>query len=145
MDWITDMPTLTQIRARCDDFLTSRWAALVAAQEAYFQTHGRYWQGLATHDLPPDHTTAAALDTVADRLATHPTDQSETWLDFLPALQGVSIPAALAIDVYEATQGHGFVATLYVRFNGTAHSRTQAIGPLASDYNRPWAAVGTDA
>lgn len=133
------MPTLAQIRTRCDNFLAPRWQALLDAQESYRLAHDRYWQGLVTHSALPNHTTASANDVQADALARHPTDQAESWLDFFPLLDGVNVPAALVVDVYEDAQGHGFVATLYVRFNGTVYRRVQAAGHRAAEYAAAWA------
>lgn len=133
------MPTLNQVRTRCDDFLSQRWPGFLAAQESFLALHGRYWQGLITHSIPPNHTTSATNDVLPDLLARRPTDQSETWEDFLPSLIGVSHPVALVVDVYEVAAGHGFAASLFVRYNGNMYRRVQAHGPLSGEYNRPWA------
>ena len=122
------MPTLNQARTRANDWLTARWPALVNRQEAFFLAHGRYWQGLITHLVPPNHTSDSYGDSIADRLAIKPSDEAENWIDAFPALEGVNFPAALQIDVYEAPEGHGWVATIWVRFNGTIYSRSQNVG-----------------
>lgn len=132
------MPTLNQARQRCDDFLAPRWQELLDVQATYFAQHGRYWQGLITHTAPPNHTTSTTSDAPGDRLQSRPTDQTERWADFLPAFVGLSIPAALIVDVYEIAAGHGFVVTLLVRYNGNTYRRVHATGPLASAYTKAW-------
>lgn len=123
------MATLAQLRTRVDDWLAARWPTVLARQDAFFTNRGRYWQGLITHTVIPAHTTAVDADVVADRLAMHPTDQAQSWLDVLAELSGIVFPAALVMDVYDGPQGKGYVATIFVRHNGTLYSRSQNVGP----------------
>lgn len=123
------MATLTQLRSRVDNWLAGYWPAVQARQTAYLASHGHYWQGLATTTIVPNHLTAGFVDSVADRLASKPTDQVETWLNFLAELDGVALPAQLTVDVYEAAEGHGYVATVTAQYNGVTYSRSQNVGP----------------
>lgn len=123
------MATLAQLRTRVDDWLAARWPTVLARQDTFFANRGRYWQGLITHTVVPAHTTAADADTVADRLSFKPTDQAQSWLDVLAELSGIAFPAALAVDVYDGTQGKGYVATIFVRYNGTIYTRSKNVGP----------------
>lgn len=123
------MPTLTQVRNRVDDWLIVRWPLVQARQSAYFTAHERYWQGLKTASVEPEHTTAVYANAKQDRLTVKPTDQAEAWLDFLVGLDDLAIPAALVMDVYDGPHGHGYVTTVIARYNGTIYSRSQNVGP----------------
>lgn len=123
------MATLAQLRTRVNTFLSNHWPTFVARQENYFQNRGRYWQGLLTHTIVPNHTNAAEGDSIADRLRINPTDQFEDWIAAFPEWDGVSIPAALKCDVYDGPRGKGYCVTLYIYYNGTLYSRAQNVGP----------------
>jgi len=130
------MPTLAQVRTRVDDWLAARWVILRDRQIAYYNTHGRYFQGLVTHTNLPAHLTAAFADAIGDRLAAHPTDSPHDWTALLPEIAGLAIPAAIVIDNYGGPEGQGFVATIWCRYNGTIYSRSQNYGP------ETWRTVG---
>jgi len=121
--------TLAQLRTRVDAWLADKWPIVVSRQETYFGNHGRYWQGLLTHTNIPAHTTASDSDSVADRLTTTPNDQTETWLNVFAEWQLEAFPAAVKVDAYDGPDGKGFVATIFIRHNGTLYSRSQAVGP----------------
>lgn len=124
------MATLQNVRDRVDTWLAARWPTVQARQTAYAATHnGRYWQGLVSAANIPNHLTGGFADAIADRLGGKPTDQSETWLDFLPEINGVAIPAAVTMDVYQTSAGWGYVATIFAALNGTAYTRSQNVGP----------------
>ena len=123
------MPTLKQLRDKADAWLTPRWTIMVDRQETYRAAHGRYWQGLIFHTVIPEATTTKWGDLIPDRLTVKPSDQAENWLDFLPELEGIAVAAALWVDVYDGPQGHGFVANLAARYNGTLYHRAQNRGP----------------
>lgn len=123
------MPTLAQVRTRVDDWLTARWPTVQNRQDAYFQAHDRYWQGLRTHAITPNHTTASFADSISDLLANHPTDQEDDWLDFLSEIENVAIPAIFVMDVYDGPEGQGYVGHVYAAHNGTVYHRAQNVGP----------------
>ena len=102
------MPTLGQLRAAIETDLAARYADIKAAQDAYFAAHGRYFQGVLTHTSIPAHTVAVQNDAAPDNMAGHPTDQAETWNDFLPGIAGQSMPAALETHVYDGPDGPGW-------------------------------------
>lgn len=124
------MATLAQVRDRVDDWLTARWPTVQARQTAYAAAHnGRYWQGLRCMVAEPNHTTAQFNDATPDRMSSKPTDQAESWMDFLSEINGVAIPAVFIMDAYQAPAGHGYVAHVYARHNGTLYHRAQNVGP----------------
>ncbi len=127
------MPTLQLVRAVADARLTVLWTDHIRPrQDAYFAAHGRYWQGLVTSSIPED-----GAEAVADYTSS-PTDQAETWADIFGAAIGMSLPVALAVDVYEGPQGHGFVARVWIRYDGTVYMRAQNHG-LESWRTAAWA------
>lgn len=123
------MPTLGQMRNHADDWLQARWSTVQTRQENYKAAHGVYWQGLRSHTVEVNHTTADYDDQIADNLAGHPTDQSDNWLDILPEVDGIAFPAVFVMDVYKGPLGDGYVATVYAKYNGTIYSRSQNVGP----------------
>lgn len=128
--WLTcSAATLAQTRFRVDNWLTNRWPTIVQRQTNYFNSHGNYWQGLITHSNVPAHTTTITNDTVPTRWVSKPTDQNSSWLTAFPEWQNEAVSASLRCDVYKGPQGAGFVATVFVRFNGTLYSRSQNFGP----------------
>jgi len=122
------MPTLTDIRSRVDNWLAARWPVVQQRQNNYFSAHQKYWQGLKTATVEPKHTTAMFADDKQDKLAIKPTDQVESWLDFLAEIDDLAIPAALICDVYDGPLGYGYVATVIARYNGVIYSRSQNVG-----------------
>lgn len=123
------MATLANVRDRVDSWLAARWPTVQARQEAYLAAHGHYWQGIRSTILEPNHTTADFADTIPDNMSSKPTDQVETWMDFLPEMNNTSIPAVFIMDVYQSPQGSGYVAHVLARYNGTLYHRAQNVGP----------------
>lgn len=116
--------TLQEARDAADAKLATLWTAHIAPkQAAYFAARGRYWQGLVTSEIPEDGAEAVANYT------SRPTDQVETWADIFGAALGASLPVALAVDVYEGPQGHGFIARVWIRYAGTIYTKAQNHGP----------------
>jgi len=133
--------SLATVRTRVNDFLMARWPAIVARQDAYYETHGRYWQGLWTHNVTPDQTNDDA-DAVPDQLDRTPSDQPVSWrVRFNNAMDAIPFPARLKIDVYESSIGHGWFATFQIKYNGTVYQRTRGVGPLADEFTENWKAV----
>lgn len=134
------MATLAQLRTRVDAWLADKWPTVVARQQNYFANRGQYWQGLRTHTLYPAHTNGADGDAVPDRLDAGPSDQFSTWRNVFPEWDGLPIPCALQIDTYDGPQGKGWVATIFVRYNGVLYSRSQNVGP-ESGRTQPWQVI----
>jgi hypothetical protein len=123
------MPSLAQVRTRVDDWLEARWPTVQERQTSYAANHGgRYWQGLRCLSTEPLHTTASFADATPDLMASHPTDQAETWTDFLPEIAGLAIPAVVVFDVYQNATGWGYVCTVLAKHNGTIYRRSQNVG-----------------
>lgn len=123
------MPTLAQLRDRVDTFVSNHWSTVVARQENYRANKGQYWQGLLTHTNIPNHLSGGFADAIADRLNINPTDQFENWKNVFPEWDGVALPAALQVDVYDGPSGKGWTITVWVKFNGTIYTRTVNVGP----------------
>lgn len=120
------MPTLNQIRNQVDSELGPLWQAILSRQETYFAAHGRYWQGIRTHNDLPAHDTNTTDEKPAVDSA--PTDQVEKWSDFLPEIL-TNQKFALQCDVYDGPQGQGFVGTIWFKHNGNIYARSQNHGP----------------
>ena len=89
--------------------ITLQWVSdMDAAQVAYFDIHGHFYQGIITPATPLDGTTLGDLD-----LNVKPTDQAEDWFDFDPVLfpQGKKLAYQIRSDVYKAPSGQGYVLT----------------------------------
>lgn len=123
------MATLIQVRTRVDTWLADKWPTITARQENYKSNRGNYWQGVRTHTVVPAHTNGADGDTIPDRLEQEPSDAFSDWKNVFPEWDGVAIPCALQCDVYESPQGKGYVATVFIRYNGVLYSRSRNVGP----------------
>lgn len=133
--------SLATVRNRVNAFLTARWPAIVSRQDDYFANHGRYWQGLWTHTATPDQTSEDG-DAPPDNLDSTPTDQPVSWrARWANALDSIPFPARLRIDVYESPEGHGWAATVQIRYGGKTYQRSQGVGPRAEDFTAGWARV----
>lgn len=132
------MATLSQVRTRVDAWLADKWPVLVARQETYFANHGHYWQGVRTHTFDLNHTSQTDGDSSPDNLNSRPTDVEESWTTLFPAWEGVSIPAVLKVDVYDGPLGKGWVATVWVAYNGTVYRRSRNVGPW-TERTEAWA------
>ena len=131
--------TLVQLRNRVDTWLTNHVggaSGLVAKQNTYASNHGgKFWQGLITFSALPAHTAVVVADTSADRLTLHPTDQTESWHDFVPAWDSETFAAAARVDVYDGPSGKGWCLTVWVKYEGTVYSRKKCFGPdVSGDY-----------
>ena len=116
--------TPAQIRAAVDTWLTNRWTAIKSNQDNYLASHGRYFQGLWTHEvlIPSD-----GIETVPDNVLTKPTDQADRWADVISL--PLAMPCRLRIDTYHGPSGRGFVATLEVKIGLRVWSRSTQVGP----------------
>jgi len=121
--------TLNQLRLRVDNKLTNMVPTLVARQNTYASNHGgKFWQGLITFSALPAHTTSTVADSIADRLTVRPTDQDTSWSDVFPEWDSELFAAAAKIDVYDGSEGKGWVLTVYVKHNGITYYRVKAWG-----------------
>lgn len=123
------MPTLSQLRDRVDAFIADKWPTLVARQENFRANRGRYWQGLRTHTIVPQHDNGKDGSSAGDRLAATPNDHFENWLNVFPEWDGVPIPCSLTVDTYDGPGGMGWVAKIEVSFNGKTYERAGNVGP----------------
>lgn len=92
------------------------WPEIILAQIDYYYATGATFQGLLTHaDIP-----SIGNPSPPDMVFTHPTDQLAAWVDFfdLPA----QMSYALRLDTYEAGNGRGFIARLFVIIDGQTWS-----------------------
>lgn len=141
------MPTLAQARNRVDNWFTdpliilgnrSRWQYISSRQTAFFNNNNRYWQGLRTHTVEIDYANDSTLEErLADNFQQRPSNETARWIDVIPALDSVSMPVRLVMDVYENEDGHGWVLRLFVRFNGIIYTRSQN-GAGTGDMTRNW-------
>jgi hypothetical protein len=135
---------LAQVRDAVDARLVTLWTGqVVPRQDAYFAAHGKYWQGYRTFDvtLLPDNPSSGSPTVleVVPVTDTHPTDQDETWTGAGLVL-GATIPMALQMDVYNGPLGHGYVGTVWARWNGNTYTRSQNNGP-ETWRTKPWAVI----
>lgn len=123
------MPTLIEVRDTVNDWLAARWSIVTDRQAAYYATHRVYFQGLLTHLIPPEYTALLTGAIAPSNLDANPTDQIYTWDDFMPELRDVELPCALRFDVYQGPLGDGYIATVFVAYNGYIYARSQNVGP----------------
>lgn len=119
------MPLPDALRTRLEDVIDALKTKVVSRQNTYFANHGRYWQGVRTLSLGsvPDGTETAVDGSLK------PSDQAETWADFLGVDLPGTLPVALWIDAYDGPQGKGYVVTAEVTYNSKVWSRSWNVGP----------------
>lgn len=124
------MPPLHAVQNAVDGRLNGLWNAIEDNQSDYLTEHGRHFQGRQTHSVAPAHSNAGGLQTAAgDLLNDHPTDQTTTWNDFLPVMNGLAVEMSLTINVYNGPQGWGFVGVVRIIHNSTTYERAENSGP----------------
>ncbi|MDA2916756.1 hypothetical protein MYX64_07970 [Nitrospinae bacterium AH_259_B05_G02_I21] len=130
-------PALAQTTPR--DKADAMWANLAShvadRQAAYLATNGRYFQGIRTHSPTPADGAVGAPDP-----SRKPTDQVEDWTGAgftLPA----SMPAALAVHVYDGPAGKGYTAIFEVVVAGKRWRRAESFGPEAAWRTHAWVEI----
>jgi hypothetical protein len=123
--------TLISVLDRIDARVVTLWPSWSTLQTTFAGSHsGRYFQGLRTHSvLPADGATVAA-----DQLATHPSYQAETWVDF--GIAAFSEIFALEMYEYIGPAGNGWLAIFRVKILGTEWMRIK--GSAAEYRDLPW-------
>ncbi len=128
------MPIPAGLKAKIDGRLGLLLTHLEARQDAYFTTHGRYFQGISTHTVLPK----GELDEETPPDTTRkPTDHAEDRDDagiILPA----TMPMALAVDTYDGPRGKGWSARVEVEHQGREFARRVGFGPDAEHYTNDW-------
>jgi len=129
--------TLQQLRVRVDTSLTNHMIGakgLINRQNNYASNHGgKFWQGLLTFSSLPNHTPTTPGDSLADRLTSHPTDQSVSWHDVFPEWDTELFAAGALVDVYDGPLGSGWSITIFVKYQGIVYQRKKCFGPDVSD------------
>lgn len=93
--------SLASTQADIDAAVASLIADINAAQATYLAANGVYWQGLVSHTVIP----ADGGSVAADNLTSSPTDQEDTWEDFLGEDAPGSLPAAIYVHTYQKPSG----------------------------------------
>ncbi len=118
--------THASLRERINTLLAQLLRNIALKQNAYYKTHGRYWQGLLTStNVPADGNTLPTVRSL------HPTDQIETWGDFMPELPA-ALNIALRVDSCRGVNGDGYVVTAAVKLGGRTFLRSIGFGSEAS-------------
>jgi hypothetical protein len=122
--WESDMALTPQaVRDQIDQRLTNLWPTVLAKQQAYLASKGRYFQGLRSSSTIP----ADGADVPPDNLTAHPHYQAESWQSMggFPATEMSQIEC----HQYDGPQGKGFVLILTVLLAGQTWRRTVNYGP----------------
>lgn len=111
-------------------------SALSNSQSSYFSANNRYWQGLATHNAPPN----ANSPTSPTRLGRAPTDQPVTWndLESQHAPSTLPIPSRALVKVHSylnPTEGHGYLIVAEAQAQGKTWRRQIDEGTAARSLN----------
>lgn len=121
---------MSQTTDQIDAVASALWAGVVAQQDAYYASHGAYYQLLWTHAEPPSEATAP------DGLADRPTDQPASPIQGLPA----TMRSRMRIDTYGKPDG--WAMTLEAVIDGVLWSRSVDCGVDASR-NAAWRVLET--
>ncbi|MCC7360509.1 MAG: hypothetical protein IT317_13590 [Anaerolineales bacterium] len=110
------------VNADLSDFLTK----LLTFQTEYFKTHGRFYQALDSHAVPPEDGKLVA----PDLLLAGPTDQGEKAAYLWQQLAlDAALPYAVRVDVYQGPRGWGYVLTVSATLDKQEWARTINTGP----------------
>lgn len=108
--------TLVQLRDKANARLTAIWPAIVAKQNAYFATHGKYFQKIITNQ-PQDEEELLWQDNA-------PNDEKFP-ADSVLVIDGGGLPFAIRIDEWVG-ETVGWSATVNVKLaNGDVYTRTR--------------------
>lgn len=108
------------------DQVMSAWLLTIAeVQAAFMQQHGRYGQALWICSETP----ADGEYVVPDQIGAHPTDQPVTPLAMLP-IPPASTICNVAVDVYHAPAGHGYVVRQRLYVDGVLWEKATSYGAL---------------
>lgn len=98
-----------------------------ARQAAYFESKGKYFQGLRTHNSLPD----GSSDASADRLTSRPSDQEDDWTGF--NMSSLNSRFAVTIDCYSGSAGSGYVINIFIKVGQNVFIRKIGVGPENRD------------
>lgn len=73
--------SLASVQLEIETRFAARQGAVSLIQADYFSTHGKYFQGLWSHTVPPTIQDNLNGATSPDNYNSHPTDQDESWSD----------------------------------------------------------------
>ena len=109
-----------------DAVVSALWPGVVAQQNAYYVTHGEYYQLLWTHSEPPSQSTPP------DSLDERPTDQPASPIQGLPA----TMRSRMRIDTYGKPDG--WTMTIEASIDGEVWRRSIDCG-VDPSRSFPWA------
>lgn len=105
------------VKTLCDDKYTTISSDLQIFQNTFAQTnHGKYWQGLKTHDILPKDG-EVIKPTIGVKT---PTDQPVQYPDFI---KNTDLPMSLQINTYDSPTGTGYTIVMVVENNGEKYRR----------------------
>jgi hypothetical protein len=125
--------TLLELRTLVDDKLSSLWDVIVSRQGVFYQNHGRYWQGIFIPSVIPEN--GFDVDIYSDVIAPK---EVLGWGDMGIDLGG-KLCFQLFVDEYKTPDGEcGFVAHVFVIYNGKQYGRSRGYGVLAESNTVGW-------
>lgn len=104
-------------------------------QNAYFASHGRYFQGIKTTDIVPKEGTLVTPDKTRK-----PHHQLEDWNDFGANIN--DLPFSLEICSYQSPFGCGWESIFLVEIDGVKHAKIVGEGVESYFRNFDWRAYG---
>ena len=108
----SEHPFYSNLMTIIDDLIDD----ITLAQVIYFDTYGKYFQGIKTPATQQDGTTLG--DTIDE--TAKPTDQLESWVNFAPQTfkKNSKLPYQITVDVYSSPSGHGWIFTGELWYDG---------------------------
>ncbi len=132
-----DMATLKEIQDKVDPILAALATKIDTRQVAYSSARGgRYFQGLWTSS----GNIKDGVDTAPNRLSGKPTDQTESWNDFLQAGDLPStLPCRLECNVYRNGSGWGYYLAVEIETqSGDVYRRSRNMRGSDSAHTVAW-------
>lgn len=132
------MATLEAIQQAIDVWFESFIPYINSAQLIYHEQNGRYFQGLWIFTTTPQHNSLPLAGSTPNNVTTHPTDQMDSWIDILPQLATVKIPANMRITPYTSDVGNGFDITIEFAYHEEIYQRVFSFGPQSAIREKSW-------
>ncbi len=130
------MANVEEILGQIDTGIESYKPVIANLQNEYFESNGKYWQGLFTHSSAPTDENFVT----PDRLNEKPTDQNSSWQDIAGDVMPTEMLSRIRIDTYSSPEGHGYIIVAEKNINGDDYRRMYNVGP-ATGRSTDWEKV----
>lgn len=127
------MANVEEILGQVDAGIENYIPVIANLQNQYYESNGKYWQGLFTHSSTPTDENYTA----PDRLGESPTDQNSSWEDISGGVMPAEMLSRIRIDTYSSPDGDGYIIVAEKNVNGEDYRKMYNVGP-ATERSTDW-------